>query len=306
MTKHFLTIDEYSAEELHAIIAQACAIKAQRKEYATVLAGKNLGLIFEKPSTRTRISFQVGMEQLGGGSHYFAPHEMQLGEREEIRDIARTISRYLDAVVLRTFSHATIEELARFATIPVINGLSDYSHPCQAMADYLTIVEKFDNPKDAVIAYIGDGNNVLNSLMVLLAKLGVSLRVASPEGYQLPPVIIQKATQYASASGARIVVGLTPAEAVRDADVVYTDVFVSMGEESKRKKKIQAFAGFQVNRELLAHATKDPYIMHCLPAHRGEEITDEVIESERSIVFDQAENRLHVQKGILHHLLASK
>lgn len=304
MKNMFLTIDAFSSEELAHIIQYAEKIKASPRSYANALQGKGLGIIFEKPSTRTRVSFQVGVSQLGGCSHYLAPHEIQLGEREEVRDIARTVSRYLDAVVLRTFRHATITEFAQYATIPVINGLSDYSHPCQAMADYLTIKEKFDNPQDVTLAYIGDGNNVLHSLMILMGKLGVSMTIATPKGYEPNQEILSAAMAYAKDAGSRIFLCGSPEEAVAQADVVYTDVFVSMGEEDAREEKLQAFDGFQLNDALLAHAAKKPLIMHCLPAHRGEEITDAVIESAESIVFDQAENRLHAQKGILYYLLS--
>jgi len=266
MTKMFLTIDSYATETLEAIIARAEDIKKNQQTFMQSLQGKGLGIIFEKPSTRTRVSFEVGIHQLGGHSYYLAPHEIQLGQREEIRDIARTVSRYLDAVVLRTFSHATITEFAEYATIPIINGLSDFSHPCQAMADYLTIKEKFDDPKKVTVAYIGDGNNVLHSLLIILTRLGVNMTIATPQTYAPTQSVVDKAMAHAKEAGSTLTIYADPREAVKNADVVYTDVFVSMGEEEAKREKIQAFAGFQINAELLAASDKKPLIMHCLPA----------------------------------------
>jgi ornithine carbamoyltransferase len=297
-------IEDFSEAELLQIVDFAEKIKRSPHEYSVALRGKGLGFIFEKPSTRTRVSFEVGINQLGGYSCYLAPEEIQLGKREEIRDVARTLSRYLDAVVLRTFKHHLIEEFAKYSTIPVINGLSDKAHPCQAFADYMTIKEKFLDPHAITVAYVGDGNNVLNSLMMILSKLGVSLNIATPPAHSVAPALLERVQGYAAASGVKVRAGLTPEEAVKEASVVYTDVFISMGEEQKKLDKLKDFASYQVNKQLLAHCEQEPYIMHCLPAHRGEEITDEVLESERSIVFDQAENRLHVQKSILCYLLA--
>jgi ornithine carbamoyltransferase len=304
MTKKCLMIDDFSTAEISQIIDLAEKIKQSPHEYSVALRGKSLGVIFEKPSTRTRVSFEVGINQLGGFSYYLAPEEMQLGKREEICDVSRTLSRYLDAVVLRTFKHHLIEEFARYSTIPVINGLTDLGHPCQAFADYMTIKEKFLDPHAITVAYVGDANNVLNSLMTILCKMGVSLNIATPAARGVNPALLSQAQGYAKASDAKLTVGSSPEQAVKNANVIYTDVFISMGEETKKQEKLKDFSGFQVNKQLLAHCEQEPYIMHCLPAHRGEEITDEVFESERSIVFDQAENRLHVQKSILCYLLA--
>ncbi len=303
MTKKCLMISDFSVAEITAIIDRAEKMKKSPHEYIVALRGKSLGVIFEKPSTRTRVSFEVGINQLGGFSFYLAPEEMQLGKREEIRDVARTLSRYLDVVVLRTFKHHLIEEFSRYSTIPVINGLSDLAHPCQAFADYMTIKEKFLDPHAITVAYVGDANNVLNSLMAILCKMGVSLNIAAPAQRGVNPTLLKQVQSFAAESGAKLVVGSSPEEAVKNANVIYTDVFISMGEESKKQEKLKDFAGFQVNKELLKHCELEPYIMHCLPAHRGEEITDEVFESDRSIMFDQAENRLHVQKSILCYLL---
>ncbi|MBN1494035.1 MAG: ornithine carbamoyltransferase [Candidatus Omnitrophica bacterium] len=304
MKKDLLTIDDFTKSELLKVIELAEQIKRSPDEYIVSLRGKNLGIIFEKPSTRTRVSFEVGIQQLGGFSYYLAPDEIQLGSREEVRDVARTLSRYLDAIVLRTYEHETIEEFAQYSSIPVINGLSDYSHPCQALADFMTMKEKFLDVNAITVAYVGDANNVFNSLMMILSKLGVSLRVATPKTRAVDAALLAQCAKYAAQEGATLIAGLPPQEVVKDADVIYTDVFVSMGEEDERDEKLKEFDGFQINKKLLTHCGKEPFIMHCLPAHRGEEITDEVIESERSIVFDQAENRLHVQKGILYYLLA--
>lgn len=278
------------------------SIKSHPAGYARSLSGKSLGLIFEKPSTRTRISFQVAMEQMGGSAQYLGPQDMKLGTREALHDEARVLSRYWDGMVLRTFRHKTIEDFASYATRPVINGLSDRSHPCQVLADLLTIRERVRVKKPA-LAWVGDGNNVLNSLLYLFAKLGYALYFSCPGKYQPAQDVLGEVREIAKKTKAVIETSATPEAAVRHADVVYTDVWVSMGEEALREKKLKEFEGFQINHKLLAQAPKQPYILHCLPAHRGEEITDEVMEGEHSLVFEQAENRLHAEKAILYWLL---
>lgn len=303
--RHFLTTNDFSAREVRKIFDLAREVKARPNLFQSRLGGKTIGLIFEKPSTRTWVSFQVGMTQLGGSSIYFGPEDISLGKREAIKDVARVLSRYLDAMALRTFSHARIEEFARYSERPVINGLSDFSHPCQALTDLYTMEEKLGSLKGRKIAYVGDGNNVCNSLMVLSAKMGVTFAYASPKPFLPSAKVVSNAKVLAKKSGVDIIKCERPQDALKGADVVYTDVWISMGQEKERLTKIKAFAGYQVNAKLLKHAKKDVLIMHCLPAHRGEEIMDEVLESEKSIVFDQAENRLHVQKAILLQLIES-
>lgn len=302
MKKSLLTTSDLSDETLDTIIDLSFDIKKNRQQYASILQGKNLGLIFEKPSTRTRVSFEVGMNQLGGNSFSFSPTTIQPGKREPLKDIARTLSRYLDCLVLRTFSHASIVEIDKYCTIPVINGLSDYSHPCQALADYLTIREKCADKDRIKVTYLGDGNNVVNSLLMLFARKGIDFVVATPAGFEPQADIVARAKEYAEKSGGAVTLMTDPCQAVQGADVVYTDVWISMGEEDSGKSA-DAFIPYQINRELLTHAKNDCIVMHCLPAHRGEEITDDVIESPQSVVFDQAENRLHAQKAVLVHLL---
>ena len=301
--KSLITINSLSDETLDKLIQLAVDVKADRSKYSESLKGKNLALLFEKPSTRTRVSFEVGINQLGGNSFYLVPSALQPGKRESLKDIAQTLSRYLDCLVLRTFKHESILEVDRYCSIPVINGLSDFSHPCQALADYLTIYEKFPNQEDIKVAYVGDGNNVVHSLMILLARKGVDFTVSTPAEYAPRKDVIEHARAHAEKMGARLEFITDPNEGVRNADIVYTDVWVSMGEE-KAGKDSSVFESYQVNSELLSHAKKEAYVMHCLPAYRGKEITDEVMDSEHAIVFDQAENRLHAQKAVLIHLLS--
>lgn len=302
MTKKLLGIQDLTLKEIETLMALSKDIKAHPAKYAKKLLGKSLGLIFEKPSTRTRISFQVAMAQMGGESQYLGSQDMKLGSREALHDEARVLSRYWDAVVLRTFKHTTIEEFAAHSTIPVINGLSNQAHPCQALADLMTIREHVKSKKP-VLAYIGDGNNVLNSLLYIFAKTGAALYYACPKKYLPDSEVIREVEAIAKKTGAVIAEKETPAEVIHSADVVYTDVWVSMGEESIRDAKLEAFKGYQVNQALLAKAKHKPYILHCLPAHRGEEITDDVMEDAKSLIFDQAENRLHAEKAILIWLL---
>jgi len=302
MKKDLLTIRETSPKELMEIFALAQSLKKSPKKYAAALKGKSLALIFEKPSNRTYVSFQVGMFELGGNSIYLGPEHIKLGVRETIHDIAKTLSRYVDGIMMRTFGHDKVLEMARHAEVPVINGLSDLSHPCQALADVFTIKEKFGQVKGLTVAYIGDGNNVCHSLMFCCAKMGINVNVAAPVGYEPDKAMVEAVREAAKGSGASICVVTDPVAAARGADVLYTDVWASMGQEQEAEKRRKDFKDFQVSVKLAAKANKRHYIMHCLPAHRGEEI-DEVIDGPASIVFDQAENRLHVQKAILIKLL---
>jgi len=301
-SKHLISIDDFSAPEIEKVLSLAHKIKRSPQSYRAALGGRMFGLIFEKPSTRTWVSFEVGIQTMGGGTIYLGPEDIQLGVRESVQDVARVLERYLNGVILRTFAHETITTFERYFHRPVINGLSDFEHPCQALADFFTIREKFKGSKKPGLAFVGDGNNVLNSLVLLTAKLGAHLRYATPEKFSPDAQLVRKALKEARKTGARIETFHDPSEAVRKADFVYTDTWVSMGEEKKRKTKIKSFNGFQVNRKLLRLASKAVKVMHCLPAHRGEEITDDVLEGKQSIVFDQAENRLHVQKAVLVHL----
>ena len=301
MGKDLISINDLSLKDLEAIFDLAARIKKNPAKFSEIMKGKIFGLIFEKPSTRTWISFEAGILSLGGNAIYLGPDDIKLGKREETRDVARVLDRYLAGVVLRTFSHNTITEFQKYFRGPVINGLSDFEHPCQALADFLTLREKIA-AKKPVIAYVGDGNNVLASLLLLGAKLGCDIRYATPKEYVPADNLLNEAKTLAKKSGAKISGWIDPVQAVQDADAIYTDVWVSMGEENIRHQKMKAFGAYQINRELLRHAKKNVFVMHCLPAHRGEEITDEVMESKHSIVFDQAENRLHVQKAILIHL----
>lgn len=296
MKKDFISIKDLGTKEIDEIFELAKDLKVNRKTHKLFLKDKTLGLIFEKPSNRTRISFEVGMFELGGRTIYLAGDEIELGKRESIKDAARVISRYLDAVVIRTFSHDRLLEFAEHASISVINGLTDLMHPCQALSDLFTIKEK-KGFKDIVISYVGDGNNVVNSLLEGCSKLGIRIKVACPKGYEPDPGILKESADV-------VELFYTPEEAVKAADIIYTDVWTSMGKEKERKKRLKVFRKFQVNSRLLALAKKDALVMHCLPAHRGEEITDDVLDNKQSIVIDQAENRLHIQKAILVKLLS--
>lgn len=301
-----ISISDLSLDEIRKVFALTERLKKFPKRYRNALDGQIFGLIFEKPSTRTWISFETGIFSLGGGAIYLGPEDIQLGVREEVRDVARVLNRYLAGVILRTFSHETITEFGKYFERPIVNGLSNFEHPCQALADYFTLSEKFPKSVKPIVAFIGDGNNVLNSLILLAATLGFPLRYATPPKHQPSASLLKQARSMAQKSGAKIFGTQDPEEAVYGADVIYTDVWVSMGEEKRRAKKIKAFLGMQVNAKLLKKAKKNAFVMHCLPAHRGEEITNEVMESRRSIVFDQAENRLHVQKALLLHLCSRK
>ncbi len=303
MKKDLISIKDLKLEELEHIFSLTSELKAKVKDFSQSLSGESLGLMFLKPSLRTRVSFEVGMSQLGGHTLYLAPEDIKFGTREAIKDFGSVLSRYLDVLVVRTFSHQQLEELASYSTIPVINGLTDLLHPCQVLADLYSIKEKRDSLSGVNLAYIGDGNNVAHSLLYGCAKVGVNLTIVTPKKYKPKQSIFAEAQEAAKATGAKITLSDNPAEAAGGADVIYTDVWTSMGHEQEIKKRAKDFQGFQVNQKLLSLAKSDCLVMHCLPAHRGEEITDEVIDGPHSIVFDQAENRMHVQKAILLLLL---
>ncbi|GGF91270.1 ornithine carbamoyltransferase [Paenibacillus abyssi] len=299
--RDFLALADYSPEEVRYLIDLAIDLKKKQKAGETYhpLKGKTLGMIFEKSSTRTRVSFEVGMYQLGGHALFLSRNDLQIGRGETIWDTGQTMSRYLDGIMIRTFAHRTVIDLARAATIPVINGLTDRSHPCQALADYQTVLEHKGRLEGLKIAYIGDGNNMVHSLLMGAAKLGMHMSVATPEGYEPDEQIIQSTNETAAETGSKIHVCRDPKEAIEGADIVYTDVWASMGFEEEQKERELAFANYQVNDELIKYAKKDYLFMHCLPAHRGEEVSESVIDGNNSIIFDQAENRLHAQKAIM-------
>ncbi|MFD0617394.1 ornithine carbamoyltransferase [Paenibacillus sp. GCM10027629] len=303
--RDFLGLGDFSSEEIRYLIDLAIELKKKQKngEVYQPLKGKTLGMIFEKSSTRTRVSFEVGMYQLGGQALFLSKNDIQMGRGETIHDTAKTLSRYLDGIMIRTFAHRTIIDLARYATVPVINALTDLSHPCQALADYQTILEHKGKLASLKMAYVGDGNNMVHSLMIGAAKLGLHISIASPEGYDMDEAIISQAKDIAATTGSKIVITRDPKEAVQDADVIYTDVWASMGFESEQQEREAAFKDFQVNEELAKHAKPDYLFMHCLPAHRGEEVSAGVIDGENSIIFDQAENRLHAQKAVMAAIL---
>ena len=296
--RHFVSIADLSSGELVALLDHGAAMKAGTAGRDAPLRGMALAQIFEKPSLRTRLSFDVAMAELGGHSSYLSPQEVGLGRRESVADVARVASRLVDLVVLRTYAHETIEEFARYASVPVINGLSDLSHPCQGLADIFTIRER-KGLDGTITAYVGDGNNVLHSLMLCVAKTGARLRIATPEGYGPQERFLTLARAVEKETGARIELTDDPVAAVTGADVVYTDVWTSMGQEQEYERRRRAFQGYQVNAKLVAHAKPDAIVMHDMPAHRGEEITDEVLDGPRSVVLDQAENKMHMLKAVL-------
>ena len=303
MKKDLLSVQDLGSQEIFEIINLAEDIKADSAKYANALKGKSIGLIFQKPSNRTRVSFEIGMFQMGGHSIYLGSTELGMGGRESVKDVACVLSRYLNGIVARTHKHADMEELARCSSIPIINGLSDMAHPCQALGDMFTIEEKFGTFERVTISYIGDGNNVLNSLMCLSAKLGINMKVATPKNYAPDQNIVKIAKALAVKSGSTLDISNDPRKAAWGADVLYTDVWVSMGQEKEAAKRVKAFKSFQLNDKLVKLAKKTHIVMHCLPAHRGQEITDSVMDSRHSIVYDQAENRMHIQKAILLKLL---
>jgi ornithine carbamoyltransferase len=283
------------------VIQRAIELKQGKDVNKCPLIGKSVGLLFEKASTRTRVSLEVGIYELGGHALYMNPREIQIGRGETIHDTAKVLSRYLDAMIIRTFSHDTLREFSLYSSIPIINGLSDLHHPCQALGDLMTMMEKKKRLKGLKVAYIGDGNNVANSLIEASSLTGIVLSIACPKGYEPSKDILKKAREYPNCT---ITIFQKPEDAVSGADVLYTDVWVSMGQEKEGKKKKQLFRKYQLNKKMLSYAQKDAIVLHCLPAHRGEEITDEVIDGPHSVVFDQAENRLHTQKALLEFILS--
>ena len=301
--RDFLSVDDFSPAEVRAIFARAADMKARPAKYKKSLDGKMMALIFEKPSLRTRTTFTVGIKQLGGDSLLLTPADISLGKRESVYDVAKNLERMVDGIMIRTFGHEICTSLAEHASVPVINGLTDFEHPCQAMADFLTVIECKKYPKKLKVSYVGDGNNVTHSLMLAAAKLGLALVVGTPEGYAPDSRVMDRSQAIARETGATIAWTADPVEAVRDADVVYTDTWASMGQEAEAAERRSIFRPYQVNRELFSHARPDALFMHCLPAHRGEEVTDEIIDSKNSVVFQEAENRLHVQKAIMYELL---
>ena len=308
MTNHFLTLADFGQADLRRYLDRAIKLKeatlAGKRNRS--LEGKILGLVFEKPSLRTRVTFEVGMRQLGGDSIYLSAQEVQLGVRESVADVARNLDRMVDGIVLRTFRHEVAEELARNSSVPVINGLTDLVHPCQVFSDMLTVLEKKGRLEGIRVGYVGDGNNLANSWLLGAAIMGMELTVACPKGYEPNQGVLREAKKRAKETGAKLTITHVPEKAARDADVLYTDVWTSMGKEKEGARRRVAFKGFQVNGALVDAAGADVLVMHCLPAHRGEEITDEVLDGPNSIVFDQAENRLHAQKVLLETLLGGR
>lgn len=298
--RHLLSSADLTPEEIAGVLAFAARLKARPERLAP---GKQLALLFEKPSLRTRVSFQVAMRHLGGETIYLAPQEVGLGEREAIKDVARVLARYVDIVAVRTYGQVIVEEYAAYSSIPVINALTNEEHPCQALADLLTLQEKWGSLAGRTIAFIGDGNNVARSLVLTAASLGMHVRIATPRGYWLPDWVMQEADARARRSGGSFTPTVDPTEAARGAEALYTDVWTSMGQEREAERRRIDFAGYQLNRQLLSLAAPGAFVMHDLPAHRGEEITDEAIESPQSIVFDQAENRVWAQAAVVAFLL---
>ncbi len=301
--RDLVSITDFLPDELACSLELAAAMKARPADFRGTLVSKQIVLFFEKPSLRTRLTFEAGMNSLGGTSFFVDQTQSRLGAREPLSDVAHNLERWVDGVVLRTFAHETVTSMAMHASIPVINALSELEHPCQAMADMMTLQEHFGDLKNVHLAYVGDGNNVAHSLLLSAASLGASISVGTPKGYEPSSAIVDTANELAKLSGSKITVTNDPVEAVAGCDAVYTDVWASMGQESEAAARQQVFAPFQVNRKLFSHAAKHAVFMHCLPAHRGDEVAASIIDSPRSVVFDQAENRLHIQKAILVLLL---
>lgn len=299
----FISIKDLTPKTILSLLKNAAQFKKNKKKRTSELQGKSVGLLFQKPSNRTRVSFEVAIWQMGGNCIYLSPEEIDLGKRESAADVARTLSRYLDCIVARTNSHQDVVDLAKWAEIPVINGLSDLTHPCQGLADLLSIQENFKSFKGITVAYIGDGNNVCNSLMLGCAKVGLNIHIASPKNYEPLPEMVSLAKDFAKGSGTKILLTNSPMEALKGSHVIYADVWVSMGQEADSQKRLKDFQGFQINQDLVKLANKNYIFMHCLPAHRDLEVTSEIIDGKHSIVFDQAENRLHVHKAVLEFLV---
>ncbi|MGQ9683315.1 MAG: ornithine carbamoyltransferase [Anaerolineae bacterium] len=308
MKKDLISLADLCTSELEGLINQAVALKAQWRGGGNppLLAGQTLAMVFQKPSLRTRVSFEMAMYHLGGRALYLSPDEIGLGKRESVADVARVLSRYVQGIMARVFAHAHVVELAQYATVPVINGLSDYSHPCQGLADLLTVYEKFGRFQGITLAFVGDANNVLTSLLYGACKLGMHVISANPVGYQPNPQVLAQARAFAAESGGSVQVTDDAKAAVRGAEVIYTDVWTSMGQEAEREKRLKVFPPYQVNAGLIAGASPHAIVLHCLPAHRGEEITDEVMDGPHCAAFDQAENRMHAQKAVLVHLMAAR
>ena len=304
MKKDFIAISDFSSEEVQAMLDLATDLKQELRTGGNrpILKGKVLGMIFQKPSLRTRVSFDMAMRQLGGDALYLSPAEIGLGQRESIADVARVMSGYVDVMMARVFDHNHVVELAKWSSVPVVNGLSDYNHPCQGMADALTIQEKFGKAKGLNVTFIGDGNNVAVSLLHVCTKLGWNFTLASPEGYDLNPAAVEIGQKFAQATGSQICLLRDPHEAVRNAQVIYTDTWTSMGQEAESKKRELVFPPYQVNEQLVSEADPNVIVMHCLPAHRGQEITDAVADGPHSALFPQAHNRMHAQKAVVAYL----
>lgn len=303
--EHLISIHDMSAEEVEQVLTLSVKLKKELKEGIAhpILKGKTLGMIFSKSSTRTRVSFEVGMYQLGGHALFLNSTDIQLGRGEPIYDTAQVLSRFIDGIMIRTFKHSDVEGLAKHGTIPVINGLTDLMHPCQILADLQTVYEHKGKLKGLKMAYVGDGNNVANSLLHGCAKVGMDIAVAAPKGFECDAQVVEEAKYDAKAAGAKVILTQDPAEAMKDADVIYTDTWVSMGQESEKEQRIKTFMPYQVNKELMSCAKQDAIFLHCLPAYRGYEVTEDIIDGPQSVIFDEAENRLHAQKAVMAMLM---
>lgn len=303
--KHLLTLHDWSTEEILDTLELAKQLKEEQKEGIPHphLKGKTLGMIFSKSSTRTRVSFEVGMYQLGGSALFLSANDIQLGRGESIYDTANVLSRFLDGIMIRTFKQSDVEDLAKYGSIPIINGLTDLVHPCQILADFQTVIEKKGKLKGLKMAFIGDGNNVAHSLLYGCAKVGMDISVATPEGYECDAAVVAGALADAEKTGAKITLTHSPEEAIANADAVYADTWISMGQESEKEEKVKIFMPYQINKELFAQAKSDAIFLHCLPAYRGYEVTEDVIDGPQSVIFDEAENRLHAQKAVMVKLM---
>ncbi len=304
MKKDFLTINDWSPQELRKFLELSAKMKSNPEKYKNSLKGKSVALIFEKQSLRTHVTFDVGIDQLGGHSVYLTQSDINLGKRESVYDVSKNLERWMSAVVVRTYAHQSCVDMARYMRIPVVNALTDYEHPCQAIGDFMTATEYLGNLRKKKFAFIGDGNNVCNSLMLMASKLGMNFAAATPQGYEPKDEVVKLSKKAARESGSDLEIVREPESAIRNADIVYTDVRVSMGQESEKEERQKAFQGYQINRELMKLAKKSAIFMHCLPAHRGEEVTDDIIDSKQSVVWDESENRLHSQKAIVYTLVA--
>ena len=308
MNKHLLTLHDWSTEEILSTLDLADELKYKQKNGIEhhILKGKTLGMIFTKSSTRTRVSFEVGMYQLGGTALFLSSNDIQLGRGETIYDTANVLSRFLDGIMIRTYKQSDVEDLAKFGQIPIINGLTDLVHPCQILADFQTIREHKGKLKGLKLAYIGDGNNMAHSLLYGGAKVGMEIAIATPKQYECDPEVVKNALEDAKVTGTKLTITNDPIEAIKDADVVYADTWVSMGQESEKAEKVKVFSDYQINKELFSYAKSDAIFLHCLPAYRGYEVTEDVIDGPNSVIFDEAENRLHAQKAVMVKLMADK